>query len=224
MRMATLVGGPLGCAAVAWLAGLACGGEVALNGLAPVDGGAPGLANEAANETGAMTQPVPEGSTIESPEGGDVEDDAQPANCGPTNCHGCCDETGYCETGDQSQACGAGGGACQACAGGNQSAFVCSGGVCSSSCSPSTCAGCCDLQGRCEGGESIAACGAGGRACQPCTTDECVRGICTMQLPLAPCVVSSCPACIPVYQAACCKADDTCGCAVLFPDAGGVCE
>ena len=229
MRFATLVGA-IGCAAVAWFPCLGCGGEVALNGLAPVDAGAPGLANDTANETGVMTtQPVPEASSVDSPEGGDVEDDVQPASCGPSNCHGCCDDTGYCETGDQSQACGAGGGACQACAGDNGASSVCSGGVCSSpvetSCSPSTCFGCCDAQGNCVGGKSLAACGEGGQACQVCPSADtaCLNGFCLLGSPPTSCVVSSCPACIADYQAACCKTDNTCGCAVVFADAG-VCE
>ena len=239
MRFATLAGGPLGCAAVAWLSCLGCGGDVALNGLAPVDAGAPGLANDTANETGVMTtQPVPEASSVDSPEGGDVEDEggdvedrAQAANCGPTNCHGCCDDDGYCETGDQSQACGAGGGACQACAGNNGASSVCSGGVCSSPvdapCSRSTCSGCCDAQGNCVGGESLTACGAAGIACLVCpasANEVCRNGICAMPVLPTSCAVSSCPPCIPAYQAACCKTDNTCGCAVQFPPDAGGCE
>jgi hypothetical protein len=48
-------------------------------------------------------------------------------------------------------------------------------------CSPSTCAGCCDVNGVCQGGTGRAACGSGGHSCATCSTAagmSCVNKAC----------------------------------------------
>jgi hypothetical protein len=91
------------------------------------------------------------------------------------------------------------------------------------------CGGCCDQSGTCLGGRSATTCGRAGASCADCTStgQECDAGLCAVSQPakeggvVTPtCSQSMCMAqtlCIPYYQAACCKADDTCGCQVLFP-------
>jgi hypothetical protein len=48
-------------------------------------------------------------------------------------------------------------------------------------CGASSCGGCCDEQGQCVGGEAVAACGAGGVACNACNANElCQAGACSV--------------------------------------------
>jgi hypothetical protein len=92
-------------------------------------------------------------------------------------------------------------------------------------CGPVSCGGCC-MNGTCVGGASVDTCGVGGELCADCTSKggACSKGACTTAVPdAAPppaCKASSCGACIPVYQAGCCKSDQTCGCQVVIPTRG----
>ena len=92
-------------------------------------------------------------------------------------------------------------------------------------CSPSTCGGCCK-SGTCVGGQSVATCGVGGSSCRDCTSQgACSGGACVAPVkdagPTMTCKANQCfIACIPVYQGACCKSDQTCGCQVVIPSAG----
>lgn len=92
------------------------------------------------------------------------------------------------------------------------------------------CGGCCDPSGTCLGGRSATTCGRGGVSCIDCTMtgEECDAGVCAAAPPppkdggmVTPtCSQTACMAqtiCIPYYEAACCKADETCGCQALIP-------
>ena len=96
--------------------------------------------------------------------------------------------------------------------------------------------GCCNSDGQCLEGAADEACGGGGATCQDCSSagQTCQSKAC--QAPPAPppppptpttpppppppaptCNVSSCTnLCVP-YFVQCCKADQTCGCALFFP-------
>ncbi len=88
-------------------------------------------------------------------------------------------------------------------------------------CSTKTCPGCCS-NGQCVGGQSVATCGVGGGSCKDCTNmgGACTSGACATKVPDAgpakTCTASKCSPCIPVYQSACCKTDETCGCKTNF--------
>jgi hypothetical protein len=89
------------------------------------------------------------------------------AQCGPTNCTGCCAGT-TCVAGGAANECGSGGQACQSCA---ANGLVCTAQQCAPptppSCGPANCAGCC--QGSvCMSGTNGAACGEKGGQCQDC--------------------------------------------------------
>jgi hypothetical protein len=94
-----------------------------------------------------------------------------PPKCGPATCAGCCDGLGRCRSGEETDACGSGGGTCSACApplGG------CSAGKCSGPpppCGPDNCGGCCTAAGACVTGTADAACGATGASCQNCSAN-----------------------------------------------------
>lgn len=94
--------------------------------------------------------------------------------CGPSNCNGCCDGTGKCQTGNTNTACGTSGGLCKSC-GTNQ---ACSGGKCT--CTSSSCsAGCCQGD-NCQPGTLDTACGKSGGVCTVCSgTAKCVSGSCS---------------------------------------------
>lgn len=94
-----------------------------------------------------------------------------------------------------------------------------------------TCAGCCDSSGACSDGMSDQECGGGGVACLDCSSvgQTCQSGACVAAAPApappAPppdaggpsCDPSACSnLCVP-YFVQCCRADSTCGCALLFP-------
>jgi len=96
---------------------------------------------------------------------------APPPTCDASNCGGCCDAAGLCQSGTTSAACGEGGVACAACSGGSECSKV--GHFCSAAfaCGATTCpGGCCDAQGACRVGTTNAACGDKGSACVDCTT------------------------------------------------------
>jgi hypothetical protein len=92
------------------------------------------------------------------------------------------------------------------------------------SCNSSSCDGCCTAQGLCAAGGLASACGMGGAACQNCAASglACVSGACAQPPADAGTSSSACNAttcanlCVP-YFIQCCKTDQTCGCALLFP-------
>ena len=208
-------------------------GRGRVDGLAPVDSGAP--SEDATSDVHVSETPTLDAATptrAEAPETG--EDDVGATLCDPTSCTGCCDDAGSCQAGDSLDVCGVGGGPCQVCPGRGTS---CSNGLCQVTqvtplgpCEALTCPGCCDSTGTCQPGQSVASCGTHGATCTACDDETvCSNGSCqSPDLDGGPCVASSCAECIPVYQAACCKADQTCGCQVLFggalPDAGNACN
>jgi hypothetical protein len=212
------------CGVLVGMACLGCGGEVALNGLAPVDAGA---SDGMVQDTSSNPSPGPDASIDEA---SSAHDAGPPlAKCGESNCHGCCDSDGYCQSGVADGQCGQGGEACESCA---ATSRVCSQGQCSPpptppTCSAEVCGGCCTADGFCAGGQSSASCGARGSACVVCSPGAvCTDGSCEPydSGPPGPCVASACAVCIPVYQAPCCKSDQTCGCEVLFSDSGRTCQ
>jgi hypothetical protein len=92
-----------------------------------------------------------------------------------------------------------------------------------------TCAGCCESSGACSDGTSDQECGGGGVACLDCSSvgQTCQSGACLAAAPAPPppppdaggpsCDPSACSnVCVP-YFVQCCRADSTCGCALLFP-------
>jgi hypothetical protein len=92
------------------------------------------------------------------------------------------------------------------------------------SCGPGSCAGCCTTEGLCAAGGLDDACGTAGAACLGCTVSglACTAGTCGSP-PLdaggdqPECNASACAnLCVP-YFIQCCKADQSCGCALLFP-------
>jgi hypothetical protein len=222
---------------------VSCGGEVALNGLAPADAGGsedatydahvsetPALdASADAPTSVAPTETPPPNATTEAPPETGGDDAAAPGTqCGPSNCTGCCDSAGSCQLGDQSDNCGSGGGACYPCF---SPSTLCRQGSCWIPISfvvpcPSNCGGCCDAHGNCFGGQSATACGSGGTGCVNCSAGEvCTNGSCQPDFDGGPCVASICPACIPNLQPGCCRADQTCGCGPRLGTAsdGGTC-
>ena|SRR6185312_14761998 len=88
-------------------------------------------------------------------------------------------------------------------------------------CGPMTCQQCC-RNGACVGGASVNSCGINGFACEDCTDKggACTNGACTTKVadaaPPPTCEKSKCGGCAPVWEAACCKSDGTCGCSMGF--------
>jgi hypothetical protein len=95
--------------------------------------------------------------------------------CASSNCTGCCESAqGRCLSGTDVAFCGVGGATCKVCKTGE----VCTGtGACQNrtqACSPNTCTGCCDDQGRCVAGQLASACGESGVSCTVClATQQC---------------------------------------------------
>ena len=90
--------------------------------------------------------------------------DARVAQCGKSNCLGCCVQD-VCFPGNDEMACGSGGLACQTCATGGQ---ACVGQQCVTPCGAGTCAGCC-ANNQCVSGTVATACGRQGGQCADCT-------------------------------------------------------
>lgn len=94
-------------------------------------------------------------------------------------------------------------------------------------CSSKVCGGCCiPSTGYCAGGLSAQTCGVGGQRCQDCGSMglACVNGVCASPPAdagaAAPCAVSACAnlhRCIPAWQMACCRQDNSCGCEIIYP-------
>lgn len=91
------------------------------------------------------------------------------------------------------------------------------------------CLGCCNWAGQCAGGYSAQTCGVNGETCQNCSSTGlvCANETCAPPSqdagPAPMCVIASCVAlhhCIPVWQSACCRDDQTCGCEILIPATG----
>jgi hypothetical protein len=122
------------------------------------------------------------------------EDDGCGGTCPQHTCKGCCNESGVCQSGTSSTACGSGGGACTDC---TTSGLVCSGGQCAcipdcqgkcagaddgcgNPCSKNHCSGCCDDALECQTGKNDTVCGNGGASCMDCTLQgqTCTGGHC----------------------------------------------
>jgi hypothetical protein len=144
------------------------------------------------------------------------------ANCGPSNCAGCCIGDGDCSTGVSDYACGQGGQQCQSCipksgtgqcvpqdAGG--------GGLCNGviSCNAMNCSGCC-AGDTCMTGTSNDQCGTGGTPCQSCGTLQC--GLVNLGgmaggwhcVDAGACGPESCPGCC--YEEGCAYGDQDTAC------------
>jgi|HubBroStandDraft_2_1064218.scaffolds.fasta_scaffold19812_1 hypothetical protein len=94
----------------------------------------------------------------------------------------------------------------------------------SAACNAQSCAGCCTAAGLCAAGGLDDACGTAGAACSDCSTSglACTAGACGAApedsgAQQSQCNPSQCAnLCVP-YFVQCCKSDETCGCALLFP-------
>jgi hypothetical protein len=129
--------------------------------------------------------------------------------CDAANCMGCC-EGSQCLVGTTLNACGQMGAACTDCATTGQSCVASpgsAGGSCQTAatppmCNAQTCAsGCCDTANTCHRGTGNVHCGAGGGACQDCTT---TNDVCTNQICVAP------PPPCPNGCTTCCDTAGTC--------------
>ena len=125
------------------------------------------------------------------------------ANCSSSNCQGCCLGTNDCATGTADVACGTGGQQCVHCIP-SQGTGQClpaeggSGGTCTNQqCGPQSCpSGCCS-NGTCLSGQTEAACGQNGAACQTCGSGTfCYAGMGCM--PGTPCTSQNCNGCCTV--------------------------
>lgn len=142
---------------------------------------------------------LPPGTTCE---GGFCQGIIDGGACGPENCPGCCDHNGFCETGDNPNACGFGGQVCGTCAPG----AACPNGFCeiqdSGFCGPQNCKGCCDFNGFCQPGNNPMACGQGGNGCFFCPPGSTCNG--------AFCEITDGGACGPQNCPGCCDANGVC--------------
>lgn len=137
------------------------------------------------------------------------------ADCGPSNCAGCCTHDGSCAEGVDVHACGTGGNACTGCThegkGGTCEPLDAGGGVCNGvqACNTDNCNfGCCNGD-FCEQGTSDTACGALATACVVCPTGQsCVNNGC--QSPPF-CSASNCGTCCQGNQCVTGDADQACG-------------
>lgn len=126
----------------------------------------------------------------------------------PSACAGCCDASGSCLPGTDTNGCGLGGVRCLDC---GSSGFACDQGSCRGApppCAPGNCAGCCDALGRCRVGNQSDACGSAGATCADCGAQG---------LACAPAVLDGSEACTgkaPECSAAtcggCCDASGSC--------------
>ncbi len=94
----------------------------------------------------------------------------KPPECTNMTCSGCCDATGVCRSGAESEACGSSGSACVDCAARGEG---CKAGACEGPppiCGPANCGGCCDAQGVCRAGTAETTCGTDGMSCANCAS------------------------------------------------------
>ena len=121
--------------------------------------------------------------------------------CNAATCStGCCQaQAPRCLGGESNQACGDNGSACVVCATGlvcNPASHKCEKPT--SKCDFTNCLGCCDAQGVCQLGQSNAACGLKGQACEACTFGtSCgpvgpIGGMCEGQPPCGPATCKGC--------------------------------
>lgn len=97
-------------------------------------------------------------------------------------CSGCCDLKGVCKDGTQRQACGGKGTVCVTC----RADQICTAAnICGDPpCGPDTCAGCCDVNGRCVVSATAGNCGLAGVDCVQCGFGQgCQNGVCKNCLP-----------------------------------------
>jgi hypothetical protein len=93
------------------------------------------------------------------------------------------------------------------------------------SCTAASCNGCCTSAGLCAGGGLSSACGTGGASCQTCSGGTVCGSAGSCITPPVDAGDSGPPGCKPTtcsnlcvpYFIQCCKADQSCGCALLFP-------
>jgi hypothetical protein len=141
-----------------------------------------GSTGDTADET-STSGPTSAGVTSSVPTS-DTQSDTNPSD--PTidpsdtdsDCMGCLNAAGICESGEFDDACGRGGSPCLEC----EAPAVCAEGVCESppECGPDNCNGCC-LGDDCVQTPSNASCGAGGDECTTCEgAATCVGGVCEL--------------------------------------------
>lgn len=123
--------------------------------------------------------------------------------CGPATCsNGCCDANGQCQTGRNTRACGAAGGACKDCVTTGfdtcTDARVCARSV--KNCGSSNCAtGCCAVDDagneQCLSGTEATACGRGGAQCTNCEDDGRACDLSTRACGTTRCDAATCSGC-----------------------------
>lgn len=155
------------------------------------------------------TNPFLDSDAAHADAGGDTaSNNGGPNNGGQNNgpCLGCVTAAGDCVDGDESSACGIGGGSCVAC-GADQVCGPDGACVATPSCGPANCPGCCDAAGACIAGNTAVACGTGGITCGTCPGQAtCENGSCEQ-----PCGPENC--------AGCCDAAGLC----VHGDSDGAC-
>ncbi len=131
-------------------------------------------------------------------------DASQPGTCGPSTCpNGCCDRTGTCRTGGDTQACGSRGQQCSDCiANGFRVCDVARGKVCareSANCGPADCpGGCCSFEGgrgTCVAGVDATACGGSGSRCVDCSAEGRSCDVRTQNCGASKCDATNCSGC-----------------------------
>lgn len=177
----------------------ACGAPEETDSAAPSSTATPATTGPAdtAGDESTTTSPTSAGVTSMVPTSGTTDSD--PTNpSDPTvdpsdsssDCPGCINAGGVCESGEFDTACGRGGIACEAC----EAPAQCAEGVCEAppGCSPDNCDGCCDGDD-CIAVPNDAACGADGGECTSCEDPAvCDEGIC--QLPCEQSCIGCCTA------------------------------
>ena len=162
-----------------------CGGgasdTAAPTGTATIGGSTGDSGDESSTTTGptsaGVTSAVPTTET-QTDSNSDPSDPTLDPSDTDSDCLGCINAAGICESGEFDDACGRGGSPCLEC----EAPAVCAEGLCESppGCSPDNCDGCCDGDD-CIATPSDAACGAGGDECTPCDSDAtCNNGICEL--------------------------------------------
>ncbi len=124
-----------------------------------------GQSTNACGQGGQLCNPCPPGFACQ---GGFCFQQPDSGACGPTNCKGCCDFNGTCQTGQNPGACGQGGQQCNVCP---PNSTCGPGGMCQAQvpCTAANCLGCCDANNFCQGGFVDTGCGSGGAQCTDCT-------------------------------------------------------
>ncbi len=141
-----------------------------------------GSTGDSDDDSSTTTGPTSAGVTSAVPTAATQTDSNSDPTLDPTDtdsdCSGCINAAGICESGEFDDACGRGGSPCLDC----KAPAVCAEGVCESppDCNPDNCDGCCDGDD-CIATPSDAACGAGGSECTSCGDDaSCIDGTCEL--------------------------------------------